>query len=171
MPETQTETVDRAQPGGVHPGDVYRYEPESTWCRDGWAIAEKRPDGRVVLADTYWLTDRVVVTPANPEFQFNLRDYDEITHREWERYAEADRRYIPKHAGLSTVYLVRKGARPDLATEIEAARERVADAEQEVGIAEFRLRIARSELAALEERVERPEGERSRDHRPQKQGE
>jgi len=147
MPETVTQSA-------MRPGDVFRYQPESTWCHDGWAIAEERRDGRVVLVDTYWgASGGTVVNPREPEFQFNLSDYETKRNGEWERYAPADRRYIPQHSGYQTVLLVRKGATPDLTTEIENARERVTEAEQNVSSAEWSLKMARRDLAELEQRA------------------
>lgn len=140
--------------GGVFAGDVVRYQPESTWCHDGYAVAEKRPDGSVVLVDTYWtyvgMSHGTVVSPAAFDFVCNLGDYDEKPEHEWEKYAEADRVWIPRHACYRPLRLVRKGAQPDLATQIENARERVREAERKVESAQSGLAWRREELAALE---------------------
>lgn len=137
----------------LRPGDVVRYEPKSTWCHDGYAIAELRRDGQLVLVDTYWSggSDGAVVGPDVPyELLFNLADYEEKPAYVWERYAPADRQYIPKHAGYRTVHLVRKGATPDLSTQIENARERVTEAEDKLRTAQNDLDWRRRELAELE---------------------
>ena len=134
----------------LRPGDVVTYEPENRWCHDGWAVAEARED-RVVLVDTYWISGGKVVKPETYEVQFNLADYDEVSHRQtWEQYAETDRQWIPRHAGYQTIYLVRKGAQPDLATRIENAREAVREAEGKVRSAQWSLDWCRRELAELE---------------------
>jgi hypothetical protein len=140
-------------------GDVITYEPVSRWCFDGWAIAEARDD-RVILVDTYWISSGHVVTPESYQVEFNLDDYDEVRYRsEWEKYAEADRRRIPRHSGYQTILLVRKGAKPDLQTQIENASERVSDAESSVRSAQWSLELARQELAALRAAADRAEAE------------
>lgn len=133
-------------------GDVVRYEPKSTWCRDGYAIAKARRDGSVALYETYWAGggDDNIVAPAVCEVLFNLADYEEKPKYVWETYAPADRQHIPKHAGYRTVLLVRKGARPDLSTQIKSARESVTEAEEKVRSAQHDLDWRRSELAVLE---------------------
>jgi hypothetical protein len=130
-------------------GDVVRYEPENRWCQDGYAIAEERGD-RVVLVDTYWISGPSVVRAESYEVLFNLGDYEEKPRSAWETFAPADRQYIPKHSGYQTVLLVRKGATPDLSTQIENARELVSEAEDEVRSAQWGLDFARRELAQLE---------------------
>lgn len=143
--------------GGVRPGDVVKYEPASNWCRDGYAIAKQERDGSVVLTDTYWTSssggDTIDAETTPFEFLFNLADYEEKRIGEWEKYAPADRRYIPKHAGYHTVHLVRKGATPDLSTQIENARERVTEAEDALRMAQHSLDWRRRELAELEDRT------------------
>lgn len=134
-------------------GDVVRYQPESTWCHDGWAIAEQRDHG-VVLVDTYWnASGGTVVAPETYEVLFNLAHYELKTADAWEKFAPADREYIPRHSGYQTLHLVRKGATPDLATQIENARERVTAAEDEVRMAHNHLDWRRRELAELEAQV------------------
>lgn len=141
--------------GFLIPGDVVRYEPESTWCHDGYAIARARRDGSVALFETYWVSggDDNIVAPSEYEVLFNLADYDERPEYVWETFAPADRQYIPKHAGYRTVHLVRKGATPDLSTQIENARESVTEAETKVRSAQHLLDWRRTELAELEARV------------------
>lgn len=133
-------------------GDVIRYEPKSTWYYDGYAIAEERRVGGLILVDTYWYagTSGDVVFPETYELLFNLGDYDAKPAHEWETFAPADRQYIPKHSGYRTVHYVRKGATPDLATQIENAQERVTEAEADVRSAEWRLKYTREVLAELE---------------------
>ncbi len=132
-------------------GDVVRYEPKSRWCHDGYAIVKHNGNvgGDLVLVDTFWLSGGTVVTPESYEVLFNLADYDEKPASEWEKYAPADRQYIPKHSGHQTVHLVRKGAKPDFATQIENARDRILEAELEVRMAQHSLDWRRSELSAL----------------------
>lgn len=132
-------------------GDVIRYEPKSTWCHDGYAIARARRDGSVALFETYWSGggDDNIVAPEQCELLFNLADYEEKPEYVWETFAPADRQYIPKHSGYHTVFLVRKVATPDLATQIENARERVTGAENKVRSAQHLLQWRQSELDAL----------------------
>ena len=130
-------------------GDVIRYEPQNRWCHDGYAIAEAR-DGRLILIDTYWISSGSVVSPSSYEVLFNLGDYEEKRAGEWETYAPTDRQYLPRHSGYQTVHLVRRGATPDLSTQIQNARERVAEAEEKVRSAQWGLDLARRDLAALE---------------------
>jgi hypothetical protein len=139
----------------LRPGDVVRYEPESRWCHDGYAIAQHHGNlaGELVLVDTYWSGSGGLVRPESYEVLFNLADYEEVPVGKWETYASADREYIPVHSGYRTRHLVRKGATPDLSTQIENARERVSDAEQQVRSAQWSLDYARNELAALEAQV------------------
>jgi hypothetical protein len=134
------------------PGDVVRYEPENRWCHDGYAIAEKRRDGQVILVDTYWNSGASLgtVEPLVYEHLFNLADYDVQPAHVWETFAPADRQYIPKHSGYQTVHLVRKGATPDLATRISNAQDRVDEAESALRSAERTLAWRRRELADLE---------------------
>ena len=147
-------SADVASTQTLRPGDVVTYEPENRWCHDGWAIAESRDDGRIVLVDTYWVSGGHLVNPESYEVLFNLADYDCVERREqWEKYAEVDRRRIPRHSGYQTLYLVQKGATPDLATQIENARERVAEAEHEVRAAQHTLDWRRRDLAELEAQV------------------
>lgn len=137
---------------GLRAGDVVRYEPESRWCRDGYAIARERRDGSLVLFETYWSSggDDNIVAPDVYEVLFNLGDYEEKPAYVWETFAAADRQYIPKHSGYRTVHLVRKGATPDLPTQIGNARERVTEAKDALRSALHKLDWRRSELAALE---------------------
>lgn len=133
----------------VRAGDVIRYEPKSTWCHDGYAIARTRRDGSVALYETYWSSggDDNIVAPEAYEVLFNLDDYEEKPPYVWETFAPADRQYIPKHSGYHTIHLVRKGAKPDLTTQIENAHERLAEAEHAVRAAEHNRDWRRSELA------------------------
>jgi hypothetical protein len=71
----------------------------------------------------------------------------------WETYAPADREDIPRHSGYQTLHLVRKGATPDLATQIENAREKLAEAERKVESAQWSVECVRRELALLEDRA------------------
>jgi hypothetical protein len=142
------------------PGDVVRYDVADRWCREGTAIAATWKD-QVVLLDTYWqssdqhrLTDDEVATA---ELLFNLADFDELpsgrhlgSSGKWMQYSPADRKRITAQHGLVVRYFIRKGAQPDLATQIENARQAVADAYEKLRNAERDVDYARRKLARLE---------------------
>lgn len=146
------------------PGTVVRYTPtrerhDPRWCREGTAIANEQG----VLVDTYWCSggDSHVLRRddelASVEVLFHIDDYDELdrygrgTPAVWETYHPDDRRRVTSQHGLQARYFVRKGATPDLETQIANAREAVREAEAEVEGAERRLERRRDELAALTE--------------------
>lgn len=142
-------------------GDVVRYTPESTWCREGIAIAQDyaRPNGRLVLLDTYWgsaeprpLTDAEADTA---ELMFKLADYDELdrySHESpsrWDKHAPADRQIITHQHGLQRRWFIRKGAQPDWATQIDNARRSVAEREDEADRARRAVEWATEELTRV----------------------
>lgn len=141
------------------PGDVVRYDTGTErHCREGMAIAEARLDG-VVLFDTYWRSygDRHLLTYdelATAEVVFNLDDYDELTEREaaakWEMYKPADREKVTSQHRLVVRWFIRQGAQPDLSTQIDNARQGVADAYEKLRSAEFGVQLAWAELKRLE---------------------
>lgn len=148
---------------GFRSGDVVRYDTltmPSRHCREGWAIAKERNDGRVVLLDTFWgSTDNHVLTDeevATAELVFNLADYDEFDQYDrsssarWETYKREDRETVTSQHGLQRRWFVRKGAEPDLATQIENARQVLEDAERKLESAEWRVRGAKQDLEQLE---------------------
>ena len=144
------------------PGTVLTYTTltrPNRWCREGTAIVVK--SGRAI--DTYWgstaSTDSHVLTGeelATAEVLFLLKDYDEldIPRREspatWKRYAPADRRRTTSQHGLQARWFIRKGAEPDLATQIANAQQNVADAEVALRSAERQLDSDRLALAELQ---------------------
>lgn len=135
------------------PGDVLSYTPSRGWhCREGRAIVST--DGRA--RDTYWggtwdahtLSDDELATA---ELRFNLGDYRSVRYEdEWLTYALADRGIVTHQGGCQRTYYVREGARPDLATQIDNAREAVEAAERNLESAERRLSWRRDDLAKLE---------------------
>jgi hypothetical protein len=144
------------------PGDVVRYDVAERHCREGMAIAKERAGGGVVLVDTFWqssgehvLTDDELTTA---EMVFNLADYDELDRywhesaAKWKTYAPADRETITSQHGLQVRWFVRKGALPDLQTQIENACEAFLDAQTKLRSAEFRAEVAWRDLAELEAR-------------------
>lgn len=151
-------------PGGpFRPNDVVKYTPDPTrhdpnWCREGVAIAS---DPNMILTDTYWGsgTDAHILTPtetATAEVLFNLDDYDQLPRNAWDtwtQYAEADRGIVTSQHGLQRRLFIRKGAKPDWATMLENARDKVEAAEREVRHATSLLTYARRELADLEAQV------------------
>lgn len=145
-------------------GDVVRYETltmPSRHCREGWAIARTRDDDSVYLLDTFWgsgdthvLTDEEIATA---ELMFNLADYDELdryrsheSRAKWETYRPADRETVTSQHGLQVRWFIRKGAQPDLATQIDNARQGVADAYEKLRSADFGVELAWAELKRLE---------------------
>jgi hypothetical protein len=144
-------------------GTVVRYTPDPSrhdpaWCREGMAIADKFG----YLHDTYWqgTGDAHIVNAAelaSVEVLFQLGDYDEIDRYQrhsptWETYDPDDRRVITSQHRLQRRWFIRKGAKPDLATQIANAEDRVSDAEGDLRTAERNLKWRRDELAALHAR-------------------
>lgn len=146
-------------------GDVYDYTPMDAngktehHCREGQATVERFSSG-LFLLDTFWGRggDRHQLTMAElatAEFSFNEHDYDELDGRgeaqmeTWKTYSPDDRGRITSQHGLQSRWLIRKGAKPDLATQIGNARAEVEAAEGNVRSAEFRLKMRRDDLAAL----------------------
>ena len=141
--------------------DVVRYTSErrDRWCREGTAIA---CGDDAILVDTFWGgygSDSHVLTPderATAEVLFNIADYDELdrynhgSEGTWRKYAPGDRTVITSQHGLQRRWFVRKGAQPNLPTQIQNAREAVAQAEEKLSSAQWWLDSARRELAELE---------------------
>lgn len=132
-------------------GDVVRYTPERTWCRDGLAIAVTRHNGRVVLCETYWASqgDDSVVAPQSYELLFNLADYDEVQRYDWDSYAPADRHALMTHHGHRTRFFVRKGATESHDQKVAVARQRVTEAEERLRSAQRGLECRRRDLDEL----------------------
>ena len=139
-------------------GDVVHYQTDNRWCKEETAIAREGRDG-IVLADTFWGSGNDCHILRGPEIEtaqvlFNLSDFRELDRHErhtWQDYNPADREVITSQHGLQKRLLIRLGARPDLVTKIENAREKVAEAERELSSAESRLKWAREDLANLED--------------------
>lgn len=139
---------------------VYDYDVDgSRHCREGVAT-EERPG---IYLDTFWGTygssERHRLSgmeEASLRERFDTDDFEELdrnrhgNHGQWMRFAPADRKTIPSQHGLQVRYFIRRDATPDLATQIENAKEKVAQAEGEVERAASRLQWARADLAALE---------------------
>jgi len=124
------------------------------------AIAKERDDGFVYLADTYWTSENHVLTEeevASAELLFNLADYDELDRYRrhesaatWKTYRPEDRETVTSQHGLQTRWFVRKGAEPDLQTQIENACEAYLEAQSKLRSAEADVRYAWQVLAELE---------------------
>ena len=156
--------------GDLPAGTVVRYRPDPSrhdpaWCREGMAIADS--DGR--LFDTYWgsMSEAHRLQPVELdtiEILFNVNDYDELdryahgSKAKWETYHPDDRRYVTSQHRLQCRWFVRKGASPDLATQIENAREAVREADEKVEFAKRQAEWLRKGLADLEACVTAPEG-------------
>jgi hypothetical protein len=143
-------------------GDVLRYLPERHHCREGTAFVTERGDA----VDTYWSTTysyggaddhRLTAEElATAEVQFNVNDYDALdpyagtSRPTWETYHPDDRGRISSQHGLQEELFVRRGAAPDLETQIANARAAVETAESNLWSAECRLAQCREDLARLE---------------------
>lgn len=140
--------------------DVVRYRPTEHHCREGVAVA-KNCDSSVVLVDTFWQSgshDDHVLTEGEvsaAELIFNIEDYDELdqyvsSSRElWNKYATSDRQVVTSQHGLQKRWFIRKGATPDWDTQIENARQVVAEYERQLESATSGLEWARNNLAEV----------------------
>lgn len=142
-------------------GTVVRYTPDPSrhaprWCREGMAIA----DDQGVLFDTYWQSGGdahrlMPVEVETAEFVFDVCDFDELDRHsrgsaaEWARYHPNDRQVITSQHGLQRRWFVRKGALPDLSTQIANAEDKVRATENEMRLTAQRLDWAREDLANL----------------------
>jgi len=135
-------------------GDVYTYSPKERHCLEGLAIENEH--GKII--DWFWSGDVVgnqVVSPDAEDLTkiANLYDY-EMTPRDGREsnqdYAPEDRLLIHSQHGLQQTHYIRKGAKPDLATRIENARERLSEAEYDARSAQRRVKSAQEALAELE---------------------
>jgi len=146
---------------GYRPGTVVTYIPDPSrhdpnWCREGMAIANANGD----LLDTYWGSGSeahrlLPVEVATVEVQFHMDDFDELDRwrpdvSKWMSYAPADRQRITHQHRLQQRLFVRKGAQPDLDTQIANATVKVREAERAVESAQWHLEWARKDLAELE---------------------
>lgn len=145
------------------PGDVLRYVPaRGTWARECTAVVLE--SGRAV--DTYWHSyerDSMahILSDAELEsasFVFNTGDYDALdrydkgARAKWLTFHPDDRGRISSQHNLQELLFIRKGATPDLETQIGNARSKVEDAESKLQMAQGTLDWARKELAKLEAR-------------------
>lgn len=139
--------------------DVYTYTPKQHHCHEGLAIEDER--GKLI--DWFWggsgdsmLDKRVSREADDLELIANLDDYD-LTPRDGREssreYAPEDRLTITSQHGLQRTHYIRKGAKPDLATKIENAREALREAEYAASSAKFQIEYAQSALAKLEAEV------------------
>lgn len=139
-------------------GDVLRYVPRRYHCKEGTAFVTERG----TPLDTYWGPggngEYGHLRPeelATAEVVFNVNDYDALdiyanqSRATWLTYHPDDRGRITSQHGLQEALFVRKGATPDLATQIQNARDRVDEAESRVQLAEHILESRRRELAEL----------------------
>lgn len=137
------------------PGDVLRYVPNQRHCREGMAIVHD--DGRVL--DTFWDSDRHLLNKeerATAEVVFNLNDFDALdlygsaaSLATWETYHRDDRACVTSQHGLQAALYIRKGATPDLGTQIANAEDKVEEAESGVRMAEWMLEGVRERLEEL----------------------
>lgn len=133
-------------------GDVVRYEPARRHCRDGVAKARRRPDGSIVLHDTYWFSqsDDSVVRPAEFEVLFNINDYERVEKWQWERYGPGHRQVIHAQHGYCSEFYVRKGAVESANQIVENARAALEEARQKLRLATFWVESQERALAEAE---------------------
>lgn len=142
------------------PNDVVRYRSAEHHCREGVAIA-KDCGSSFVLVDTFWQSgsheDHVLTESeiATTELVFNMEDYDELdrymssSEGLWNKYATSDRQVVTSQHGLQKRWFIRKGASPDWDTQIENARQVVADYERRLESVRSGLEWARRDLAEV----------------------
>jgi hypothetical protein len=89
------------------------------WCRHGLMRIESKDNGELYAVDTYWgkysgerRTYKPEVIASDLEFVIDLTECRKSHKDEYERYAVADRAYIPMGGG-SEQYFVRIEAKPD----------------------------------------------------------
>lgn len=141
------------------PGDVLRYVPALTHCREGRAFVQA--DGSAL--DTYWRPEgdqdshRLSAEEmAKAKLCFNVGDYTAldrytaVSRETWETFHPADRGRITSQHGLQETLFIRRGAVPHLNTQIANAEQRVTRAEAELRNAQHVLGRERLELANLE---------------------
>ena len=138
---------------------VYDYESSERHCREGVAI--EREPGQ--FFDTFWASGQdahrlTADEAATAVLSFDTDNFDELDkygraarHSEWEQYAPKDCALITSQHGLQTRYFVRRGAVPDLGTQIENATHNVFDAEADLRSAKRGLESAKKILADLRE--------------------
>ena len=130
-------------------GDVYRYTPERTWCREG--LATPTSDG-LGLLDTYWQggqeTHRLTGEElATAEFSFNTNDYRELgRYDSWDDYPEEDKRVLTAQHGYSRTRYLRIGAEPSRAVIEANLREAVEESLVKVDSAQWSLERAQRQL-------------------------
>lgn len=141
------------------PGDVLAYTPERRHAREGTAFVTE--SGHAV--DTYWeptgdAQSHVLTTAelATAEVKFNVNDYEPLdryaggSRSVWMTYHHNDRARISSQHGLQEQLYVRRGAKPDIGTQIANAEAEVKVAESAVRSAEYTLACRRRDLAELQ---------------------
>lgn len=135
---------------------VYTYTADSgvRHCREGMAVEQEYYDGSVFLTDTFWGTcDDNVLTEDEQATAVLLFDTDGCEPvpdgHDIRDYAEADRFAITHQHGLQRELYIRKGATPDLDTQIENARQALEDARSTLRSAESDVQLAEEELDSL----------------------
>lgn len=139
-------------------GDVLSYVPSQHHCRQGTALVT----GNGPAFDTFWGicpdNQSHFLTPsemASAEVVFNVNEYDMLdqygsgSEAKWRTYHPDDRGRIGSQHQWQSIYFVRKGAQPDLETQIANAQAKVEEAEADVRSAEHTLKWRREDLAKL----------------------
>lgn len=151
-------------------GDVISYTTltrPNRWCREGTALGEM-VNGTLMWRDTFWsyggqqhvLTDDEVATGT---LVFNVHDYEKLDEstslarsnslRTWEQHHPDDRAVLTSQHGLVISYYLRKGAKPDLDTQIDNAKEALVMAKAEADAAQRAVARRQEELASLLEKT------------------
>lgn len=119
-----------------HEGDVLDYTPKHRHARSQTAVVETTgPWEDLVAFDTYWSSDRTRLTASELEtatVRFNLGDFDEMQLQvEIQDFHPDDRQALHNPNGR-TRYFRRKGAVPDLGTQLSNTEGLLADASEEI---------------------------------------
>ncbi len=140
----------------IREGDVLRYAPARTWCREGLAIVERVRNGGLIAFDTYWITGRTVLLSddlATAEVLFNLNDVERFEPSPDASFADfdlADQFVITHQHGLQREQFIRRGAKPSPFVKVLNARRVLAEAQAAGESAQFRIGVARRDLAIVE---------------------
>lgn len=148
MTSTQPEFPFRA-------GDVLNYTPKHRHARSHAAVVETiGPWADLVAFDIYWSADRTRLTGAELEtatVRFNLDDFEEVQLQvELQDFHPDDRNELYNPNGR-TRYFRRKGAVPDLGTQLSNTEGLLADANEE--LAHWTRKKAELEAQASDLRV------------------
>ena len=143
-------------------GDVLSYRPAEHWCRQGQAVVVQVRGGNLIAIDTYWginpCMEAHILTAEElkgAELEFNMTDFEALDFHSpaskavWDTYHPDDARVIGSQHAHQKHYFIRKGATPDLGTQIANAENVVAERKDDVRSAQAALRWAEEYLEEL----------------------